>query len=363
MDRRSFLRSAAILAGTSLSTPVLASSASPASRKLLILGGTNFVGPAIVEAAIARGHEVTLFNRGITRPALFPEVEKLRGDRRAGVAGLAALGRTRRWDAVIDVWAAEESIVDASARLLADRVDYYHFVSSIAVYRSFSEPWMTERAELRLSSEGYGGEKARSERLIAGLYPDRSGVSRCPSIFGPRDPGSSLHFWLRGLHQNSTVLGPGTGDDPVQFVDVRDVARWVIHSVESELSGTFNTAAAPLRFEDFLALCQQAVESRAQLEWLAKDFLYANNVEAFTELPLWVPVEEDPGFFQISSQKARDRGFRTRDVGETISAAWRWYQSAFFEGTTFPHNGWGISNERMAELLDASRSSPRYRTE
>ena len=357
MRRRSFLRAAALAAFMSPASSSLLAASRIKPKRVLVLGGTNFVGPAIVEQALAAGHEVTLLNRGITRPYLFPDIEKLRGDRREGAKGLDALGGSRTWDAVVDVWPADTSLAEASAKLLVDRVKYYYFVSSIAVYRSFERPWVTETAELRLSESGYGGEKARCEELIARLYSDRFGVARCPSIFGPRDPGSTLHYWLRNLHQNEEILAPGSGEDPIQFVDVRDVGRWVIESIHKERTGVFNTTAEPLRFLDFLENCRVATESSASLRWLDKDFLYSQGVEAFTQMPLWVPVEEDPGFFQISSVKARQQGFATRPARQTISAAWRWYQSSFFDGTAFPHNGWGIDSERQAALLASWRAS------
>ena len=357
MNRRMFLGAATAAASCLLSRSDLFAANATRPMKILVLGGTNFVGPAIVERALSAGHEITLLNRGITRPHLFPDVEKLKGDRRMGSKGLEALGSSRSWDAVIDVWPAEEALVRDSASHLVDRVGYYFFVSSIAVYRSFAHPWVKESAELRLQEDGYGGEKARTERLIANLYPGRFGIARCPSIFGPRDPGSTLHFWLRNLHQNPEVLAPGSGKDPVQFVDVRDVARWVVGSVHNKLTGVFNTAAPPLSFAEFLDACRTVTQSQAKLTWLGKDYLYSQGVEAFTQVPLWVPVEEDPGFFQISSDKAYREGFRPRPAGETIAAAWRWYQSSFFDGTTFPHNGWGLGYEQQEELLSGWRES------
>ena len=357
MNRRMFLGAATAAASCLLSRSDLFAANATRPKKILVLGGTNFVGPAIVEHALSAGHEITLLNRGITRPYLFPDVEKLKGDRRLGPKGLEALGSSRTWDAVIDVWPAEETLVRDSANHLVDRVGYYFFISSIAVYRSFARPWVKESAELRLHEDGYGGEKARTEKLIANLYPDRFGIARCPSIFGPRDPGSTLHFWLRNLHQNSEVLAPGSGKDPIQFVDVRDVARWVVGSVQKKLTGVFNTTAPPLDFAEYLEACRTAVRSQAKLTWLSKDYLYSQGVEAFTQLPLWVPVEEDPGFFQISSDKAYREGFRVRPAGETIAAAWHWYQSSFFDGTTFPHNGWGLGYEQQGKLLSGWRES------
>lgn len=357
MDRRLFIGGTAASALSLMLSGTRHAAAAQPAKKILVLGGTNYLGPAIVEELLRAGHEVTLLNRGITRAHLFPEIEKLRGDRRDGIDGLAALGKTRTWDAAIDVWPADETMVTAAAEWLADRVNYYFFVSSIAVYQSFAKPDLDEATALRLKDPGYGGQKARSEKRIAEIYADRFGVARCPSIFGPRDPGSSLHFWLRNLQQSGEVMAPGSGDDPVQFADVRDIGRWIVRSVEAKTVGIFNTAAPPMTVRDLLNLCRDVTQSDAKLTWLPKQFLYGQNVEAFSQIPLWVPVEEDPGFFQISSSNARKEGFVTLPARQTISAAWRWYQSAFFDGTLFPHNGWGISAKRQSELLDEWHST------
>ena len=353
MDRREFLISAAATTG-SIVTGVEAQREKP--KKILVVGGTNFVGAAIVDEALARGHDVTLFNRGITRPYLYPGVEKLIGDRYGEPADLAALHGTRSWDAVIDVWPEEERPVRELATLLGDRTDYYYFVSSIAVYRDFGQPEMSESAETRLGEDGYGGEKARTEKWLAQQFPDRYGVARCPSIFGPRDPGSSLHYWLRSLYNRQEIIGPGDGSDPVQFVDCRDVAAWVINCTEQQRVGVYNTTGATISFREYLAHCKTAVQSDCQISWLSGDFLYEQDVEAFVELPLWFPEEEDPGFFRISSEMARRDGFRTRQPSETLRDAWTWYRSAFFNSTTFPHNGWGLSPERQDQLLEVART-------
>ncbi len=164
-----------------------------------------------------------------------------------------------------------------------------------------------------------------------------------------------MHYWLRNLAHKSEVLAPGSGKDPVQFVDVRDVGRWVVRSVERRLSGVFNAAAPPLGFAEFLDVCRTVTHSDARLSWIDKDYLYSQGIEAFTQLPLWVPIEEDPGFFQISSEAAVREGFEARAADETISAAWRWYQSSFFNDSRFPRDGWGLGDELQAELLERWR--------
>ena len=354
MKRRTFL-SQALAASGACALPELAHARAATSGRplnLLVLGGTNFLGPAVIEAGLARGHAITTFNRGITRPKMFQEIEKLYGFRGRTENELSALAGRRRWEAVIDVWPEHSRLVEATAKLLAERADYYYFVSSIAVYRNYNEIGLDENAPLRMGEQGYGGEKAASEALVAGLYGDRFGVGRCHSIFGPRDPGSSLHYWLRRLSRHEKIAAPGSGRDPLQFIDVRDVASWIIASVEKKQLGVFNLAGPPLSFQKFLEICKQATGSTAEFEWIDRDFVYAQKIRSFDELPLWIPNSEDPGFFQISAEKARRAGMQVRPQAETIAAAWRWYQSAFFKDTQFPHNGWGIHREREEALMD-----------
>ncbi len=327
--------------------------------RILILGGTNFVGPAIVERALARGHEVTLFNRGLTRPELFPSVEKLRGDRNPASEDIANLEGTRRWDAVVDVWPEQSELVERTADLLRDRVDYYFFISSIAVYRSFARPGITETDQVGLDEPGtYGGEKALAERAVERTFPGRSGVARCHAILGPRDDGTAYHYWLRRLAGEEEVLAPGRGADPVQHVDVRDVARWVVDCAERRRPGPHNLCGPaetqPLR--EFLEGTRAGIGGRARLTWVDADFLRdESGIASFSDMPLWAPLDEDPGFYQISGAKALAAGMTYRPIGETAAAAWAWYRSYFFRYTTFPASGMGISREREEAILAAWR--------
>ncbi len=362
MDRRTFLSlplkagAATLLSGCGATTPGVG------RRRILVLGGTNFLGPAIVERALARGHEVTLFNRGITRPELFPELEKLRGDRRPDAPELSALEGSRRWDAVIDVWPELSAQVERTADLLADRTDYYFFCSSIAVYRDFSRPGTDETAPTWTDEPGwYGGEKAIAEAYLAERFAGRYGVSRCHAILGPRDNGSAYHYWLRRLALEDQVLAPGSGDDPVQFTDVRDVAAWIVDCVESSRVGIHNVCgpAPPITLRAFLEQTRAAIDSRAELVWVDADFLRRDHgVASFSDLPLWAPLDEDAGFYQIDGRKALAAGIAYRPVAETARDAWRWYRSHFFKDTTFPVGGQGLAREREVELLDAWRRQP-----
>ncbi len=362
-SRRGFLE-LALAAGSAALLPrsLAAQDRAPRPGKILVLGGTNFVGPAIVERALERGHEVTLFNRGRTRPELFPGCEKLRGDRQPEGGDLEALRGDRTWDAIIDVWPESSALVERTARLLADRVGYAFFVSSIAVYRDFSRPDITEDAPVHEDDPGwYGGEKVLAENALESLFPGRSGVARCHAILGPRDDGTAFHYWLRRLAEHDEILAPGSGRDPVQFVDVRDVARWIVDCVERERPGAHNLCgpAKSMGFRDFLEQTREAIGSRARLVWVGADELRREyGVQSFSDLPLWAPLDEDAGFQQVSAARATEAGLRLRSLTETARGAWEWWSAEAFAGTTFPLGGNGLPREREVEILRAWADRP-----
>jgi 2'-hydroxyisoflavone reductase len=281
---------------------LLSAAASQKKRNILILGGTGFLGPPVVECALARGHTVTLFNRGQTAPDRFPKVEKLLGDREKG--DLSRLQGDRRWDAVIDVWANDPEVVMPVAKLLADRTDYYFFVSSISVYADYTRVGMDETAPTRLDKPGYGGNKARSEKGLTDLLGDRVGIARPPAIMGPGDTSLSYHFWLSRLLPDHEIIGPGTGDDTfVEYVDVRDVANWMIDCVEQKRPGIFNTLSLPMTFRSFVEQSRQGISGKAKVVWVNGDFLRKAGVRSFDHMPYWNP--DRAGFEQISSGRAR----------------------------------------------------------
>ncbi len=357
MRRRDFLMVGAASAASALSGCATHFRGTESPQRILVLGGTNFVGPAIVEEALAAGHEVTLFNRGITRPHLFPGLEKLRGERSIDGSDLSSLDGGRRWDAVIDVWPWRSGLVEETARLLADRTDYYYFCSSIAVYRDFSRAGLDESAPVHDNDPGwYGGEKALAEQTVRRYFPDAHGISRCHAILGPRDDGHFLHYWLRRMASFDEVLAPGSGADPVQYVDVRDVAAWIVACVESERVGTYNlTGPVPaMRLRDFLEQSRAAIGSDARLTWVDADFLRREQaVQSFTDLPLWAPLDEDAGFYQIDGSKALGDGIGYRPLASTARDAWRWHRSHFFRDIVFPVGGIGLARGREEEILAA----------
>jgi 2'-hydroxyisoflavone reductase len=302
--------------------PTLVQAASP--KKILVLGGTGFLGPHIVHRAIERRHTVTLFNRGQSGKDLFPQLEKIRGDREPGDKGdLSGLKNRRKWDAVIDVWANDPEVVMPIANLLTHRTDYYYFVSSIAAFSEFSKIGIDETAPTRLEKPGYGGNKARSEKGLKNLFAQRVGICRPCAIIGPNDDGLAYHFWLSRLAQDREIVAPGTGDDAfVQYVDVRDVAAWIVDSVEHARSGIYNVLSLPTSLRVFLQESQRGIDGKAKLVWVSGDFLRnEQKVGTFNNMPFWNP--DRPGFGQISSAKARAAGFSNRPLAVTAKDSWK----------------------------------------
>ena len=356
MKRREFIGFTIGTGTAALALPRLVPASTAKRKQILILGGTNFLGPALVERALARGHKVTLFNRGITRPELFPNVEKLRGLRSVTGSNLSALAGRRKWDAVIDVWPKESKLVDETSRLLATRAGYYFFVSSIAVYNSFSKPGMTESAKTVEEKGAYGGEKALAEKVLEKNFPGKSGVCRCHAIVGPRDDGTAYHYWLRRLALEKEVVVPASGNDTVQYTDVRDVAAWIIDSVEQKRPGIHNICGPkkPVKFREFIERTRAGIGSNAKLVWVDPDFLRKDmKVGSFLEVPLWAPLDEDAGFYQIDTSKSVDAGVRFRSIEDTANDSWRWFQSHYFRDTTFPWKGFGMSREKEKKILEA----------
>jgi 2'-hydroxyisoflavone reductase len=353
LTRRTFIRAAAgAIAASQMRSKLFAK---PRPQKLLVLGGTNFLGPAIVERALEAGHQVTLFNRGKTNPGLFPNIEKIRGDRETNnEGGISALSGTRRWDAVIDVWPSEPRTVMPTARLLADRTDFYSFVSSIGAYADTSHPGTEESAPLAVNAPGYSGEKARSETELGLLLGTKLGIVRPCPIAGPRDNSLSFHYWLTRLRQDRPIIAPGDGTSPVEIVDVRDVADWVLQNVEARRPGVYNVCGQEITFRTFLDECKSAIHGQAHLVSVDQQFLLKEGVSASAgNLPFWSP--DNPGFQQVSSQKARRAGWVTRPLGQTAVDAWNFYRTWVDPNIKYPQHqwryDWGISAERQAQIL------------
>jgi 2'-hydroxyisoflavone reductase len=321
--------------------------------KVLILGGTLFLGRHLAQSALARGDEVTLFNRGETNPELFPEVEQLRGDRDTG--DVAAL-RGRTWDAVVDVPARVARWVRDATAALADSTPHYTFVSSASVYadHSGSTDETSPLAELPADAvegdmEHYGASKAESERVAEAAMPGRVLYVRAGLIVGPFDPTGRFTYWVHRVARGGDVLAPEPRDQPVQFVHARDLADWILTMADRRETGVYNAVGPgePLTMEALLGACGDEVGSDARLVWADEDFLVAQGVEVWSDLPLWLAPAANPsvaGFLSLDASKAMAQGLRFRPLERTIRET--------LEGAE-PAPEAGLTPERESRLLAA----------
>ena len=329
--------------------------------KLLVLGGTKFLGRAAVEEALRRGHEVTLFNRGQTNPGLHPDAETLRGDRDGDLSALAG----RSWDAVIDPSGFVPRVVRDSAQLLAGAVSHYTFVSSISVYRDFSRPAFDETAPLiELEDPGteavmefYGGLKALCEGVVEKLFPDRSANVRAGLIVGPHDPTDRFTYWPVRVARGGEVLAPGQPHRPVEFVDARDLGAWLVTVAENGATGAFNATCPQLSFGDLLESCRRVSRSDATVTWVDEGFLLEREVGQWMELPLWI-AESDAEWAHMQEadvSRAVAAGLTFRPIDDTVrdTLAWAEQRDAPGSGTAAMGSaaGVGMAPEREAELL------------
>jgi 2'-hydroxyisoflavone reductase len=319
--------------------------------RVLILGGTIFLGRHIVEAGRARGHELVLFNRGRHNPELFPDVEKIRGDRDHDLSLLGG----RHFDAVIDPSAYRPEQIRGVVEALASAHSHYVFISSISVYRSCPPGRrFDESAPVAEGHEGYGPLKARSEETLLAAMPQRAACLRAGLIVGPHDPTDRFTYWPRRVARGGSVVAPGRPDRPIQFIDARDIADWSIQLAERRTSGVFNTVGpAPLTMGQLLDECRSVSRSDAELAWLADDHLLAAGVQPWTELPLWIP-EADPehgGLLLADNRRAVAAGLTFRSVADTVEATLEWDR---VEGHLLPASSiraTTLTTAREAELL------------
>jgi 2'-hydroxyisoflavone reductase len=297
--------------------------------RLLILGGTKFLGRHAVDAALAAGHDVTIFTRGQTNPDLYPEVEHLTGDRDGNLAALE--GRT--WDGVVDTSGYVPRILRQSAELLRDAVGRYVFVSSISVYAGFSKPLDESSAVAELEDpateeimEHYGALKAACETVIDEVYGDRGANVRAGLIVGPYDPTDRFTYWPRRIAAGGDVLGPGDPDAPVQFVDARDLAAWMVELALAGPGGTFNATgpAEKLTFAGFLDRATAAIGSDANVVWVDEQKVLDAGIEGWSELPLWLPGDDYAGMSQADTRRALDAGLTFRPLEETVLDTLAW---------------------------------------
>jgi 2'-hydroxyisoflavone reductase len=333
--------------------------------RILVLGGTRFVGRAFVDAARARGHELTLFNRGRTNAELHASVERILGDRDGGLGALA--GRT--WDAVMDPSGFFPRVVGASAHALAGSAGRYLFVSTISVYAEplargadetaprvrLADPGVEE-----LSGENYGGLKAICEERVHEAFGERALVVRPGLVVGPHDTYDRFPYWPRRLARGGEVLAPGEPSAPTQFVDARDLAGWMVALLERGVAGTLNATgpAEPLTLGRCLERIASAVGGTGTLTWLSEAFLREQGVEPWMQMPLWL-LAADAAFADVSIARALAEGLRFRPLEDTARDTLAWERSLVAD--TRPPSP-SLTREREAALLAAwGAASPRGR--
>ncbi len=326
--------------------------------RILVIGGTRFVGHHFTDAALRAGHDLTLFNRGQSDPGAFPDVERVTGDRDGGLEPLA--GRT--FDAVVDMCGYVPRVVRQSVSLLAPAAARYLFVSSISVYDDAAlRPGYDEDAPIQvladpdveeITNETYGGLKALCEREVRHGFPGRALVIRPGLIVGPLDRSDRFTYWVRRLARGGDVLAPGSSDRPVQVIDARDLAAWMLRLVDAGTDGVFNATgpAAPLTFGDMLAAILPAVGGDARLVWVDERFLLDHGVEPWTDLPVWLP-EAEQAADQCDVTRALRAGLTFRPLGETATETLEW-DAGRARGVAMLA---GLADDRERELLRAWR--------
>jgi 2'-hydroxyisoflavone reductase len=328
--------------------------------KVLVIGGTRFLGRHLVEALLARHHEVTLFNRGRTAPGLFDDVEEIHGDRELDLERLAG----RRWDAVIDTCGYLPRVVRATCEALHGAVERYVFVSSISVYARFDAAQLDEDAPLAALDDPlvedvaahYGALKAACEREVQAAFGANALLVRPGLIVGPFDPTGRFTYWPQRLAAGGEVLAPGQPEDPVQFIDVRDLAEWIVRALTRGPGGAYNATgpSTPWHFGAFLSGCVKAlaVAPAPTVTWCSERFLLDQGVTPWTELPLWVPAAEQ-GIHRVSIQRALDTGLAFRPLTATVTDTLAWARSPQYVAPAGSYANVGLSGAREAELLAA----------
>jgi 2'-hydroxyisoflavone reductase len=295
--------------------------------KLLVLGGTKFLGRAAVEVALARGHEVTLFNRGQTNPELFPDLERLQGDRNGDLSALAG----RAWDAVIDTSGYVPHAVRVSAELLRDSVGHYLFVSSQSVYADQSGPVVENESPLadlgdmpadRLLEDysNYGALKVLCEDAVREAFGPRTAIVRPGLIVGAHDPTGRFTYWPHRIARGGDVVVPAPPERTVQFIDVRDLAEWMVDLCERAQDGTFNATHLGVSWGEVVETCRQVSCSDAQFVWVSDEFLREHDVGEWMELPLWIHDPDLLGIHLADVSLAQSAGLTFRPLAKTVRA-------------------------------------------
>lgn len=314
--------------------------------KVLIIGGTSFVGRHIVEELVKKGHEAVLFNRGKSNPGIFPELRRILGDRRKDAAKLA----NEQWDAVIDT----SAYTPADLQPILDHIktDHYTFISTISVYTDFKQGPVKENASLfekevqgdKVTGENYGPFKVMCEQLVKDRLGEKALIVRPGIVVGPADPTDRFTYWVIKLDGDGPVLIPGSKKRKVQWIDARDLAEFTVSQLEKKGKGAFNVAADSVSMEEFVS---DVTLGDPETIWADDHFLLEEGLQAF-ELPFWIPISADfpEGFILVDNEKAKNEGLTLRPLEQSVKDTLQWSKT---EGLSELKAG--ISKEKEQNLL------------
>lgn len=326
--------------------------------RILVLGGTRFLGLHFARVALTAGHDVTVFHRGTTGPGAVPGASERLGDRDGHLDGIS----DETWDAVVDTSGYVPRVVRESVSLLRRRAPYYLFVSTISVYADFRRAGVDEDApvatvEDRTSEDveaDYGALKALCEEVVRDGFPAGAMIVRPGLIVGPNDPTDRFTYWPMRILRPGAVLAPGRPERPIQFIDARDLATWMLSMVERCATGTFNAASPAGMFTmgALLDTTRRVLAPRRRVEWLDEDFLFAHDVGEWMELPLWLRADGPmAGMLSVSMERAVTAGLRLRPLADTVADTAQWAE----EAGRWKGRKAGMATARERELISAWR--------
>jgi 2'-hydroxyisoflavone reductase len=354
MNRREVVKMGTAAAGVMLSGGAFAETK---PLRVLIFGGTGFIGPHFVRVLREGGHKLTLFNRGKRNPGLFPDVETLIGDRNGQVDAL----KGRDWDVVVDDSGYFPRQVKLTTDLLKDRVQHYIFVSSISAYADLTTPGIDEDYKLAplkdpeattITGENYGGLKAACEQVVEQTFGQRQAVVRPSYIVGPGDHTDRFTYWPVRAAKGGAMLAPGAPSDPIQFIDVRDLADFMRLCVERRATGRFNACNPPgaVTMGDLLETAKRLTRADTRFVWASPSFLEKHKLLESGEIPIWAPPQgEYAGASLVSSARAVAHGMRFRTLDATVADTLAWHEQRPAEQKAKLRAG--LAPERESELL------------
>jgi 2'-hydroxyisoflavone reductase len=293
--------------------------------KILILGGTKFLGRALTETVLSRDHDVTLFHRGLHDAHVFPQAHHIIGDRNTDLSLLQG----GQWDAIIDTSGYQPEAVAASTEILKRIAKHYTFISTISAYADLTQLHLDEHAPLMQLEDAadpgqrYGALKAQCEEVVRAAFPDGALIIRPGLIVGPYDASDRFTYWPARLHRGGHVLAPLPQERNLQFIDVRDLAAWTVGLIEKGMAGTIHASGSEYTMAEVVAACTSNAEDTT-VSWVTEAFLKDHEVGAWMELPLWLPSDSLVGMLQLNNTKAFESGLITRPLVETVRDTLAW---------------------------------------